>query len=110
MRGSVQSYPYALANQSVEPVGCSFVDMLPAGRTLASVNAWLIDPDGILETTIAANQIQVSSPLVTVTIGPFAKQGTYKLHVEGVCSGSAPPAIPKLHLEIEIQVRWDADG
>lgn len=103
MRQSSQRYPYDLGLLSIEPVGISFEDMLPTGRTLASATATLVDPTGV-STAIAANQIVTATPNTTITIGPFAAVGSYQLKVVGICSGSSPPDVPKLELDINIEV------
>jgi hypothetical protein len=112
-KGTVQPLGYQLSLKAIEPIGVSFLKFLPAGRTIASVEAWLIAPKadgspGGTATAVAGANIAIASPETTITVGPFSAIGSWALNILATCNGAAP--VPKPPLRIEFTVGWDDDG
>ena len=103
----MRDYPYELSLMTVEPVGINYAPMLPAGRSIASAQAWLKNELGV-GTAIAGANIATTSTTVTVTVGPFTSAEKYTLSVIATCDGSTP--VPKLPFSVLLEVLVDDDG
>lgn len=91
----VIAYPYPLSTMSVEPMGIEFSQRCPPGQTVASAQAWLIDPAGN-STPVSSGDISYpTSTKVAVVVGSFtlppgySVPAPYRLNVLALTTGGA---------------------